>query len=181
MDLNEKSLGSKTKYRGKILYVTSDNVLLPNGDTSERDVVHHSGGVGILPLLDDGNVLCVKQFRYPMHRVLLEIPAGKKEKGEKPLECGIRELHEETGYKSNKITPLGEILPTPAYDTETIHIYLAENLEKISDQELDKDEFINVCKVPFSELLKMVMNDEIKDAKTVAAVLKTAFIKNYKL
>jgi ADP-ribose pyrophosphatase len=177
MKLEEKTLDSRLAFQGKILYATQDEVSLPDGTKSLRDVIHHSGGVGILPLTEEGDIYMVRQYRYPHHTVTLEIPAGKREEGEEPLDCGIRELREETGCISGKITDLGELLPTPAYDTEVIHMYLAEDIKRVGDQSLDNDEFINLEKVPLKKAVSMVMRGEIRDAKTVAAVLKTWYIK----
>ncbi len=175
--LYEKQLSSETIYDGKILKLTRDTALLENGETAYREVVHHSGGVCILPLDDDGNVLFVKQFRYPFSTVLLEIPAGKREKGEEPLTCGVRELSEEVGASAKEIIPLGKLYPTVAYDTEIIYMYLARGLE-FHSQHLDKDEFVDVVKIPLSEAYQMVMRDEIPDSKTQIAILKAYNIVN---
>lgn len=177
MELLEKQLDSEVKFEGKILTVTQDIALLPNGNKAVRDVVHHGGGVGVLPLTEDNKIFMVKQFRYPTQKVLLEIPAGKLEKGEKPLDCGIRELREETGCRAENYTSLGAILPTPAYDTEKIYIFLATGIEKIAKQSLDTDEFINVFEMDFEDVLEMVMSGEIEDAKTAAAILKVNNLK----
>lgn len=177
--LYEKQLSSETIYDGRILKLTRDTALLENGVTAYREVVHHSGGVCVLPLDDDLNVLFVKQFRYPFSEVLLEIPAGKREKGEDPLECGVRELSEEVGASAKNITPLGKLYPTVAYDTEVIYMYLARGLE-FHKQHLDKDEFVDVVKIPLKEAYQMVMRDEISDSKTQIAILKTWMIVNEK-
>lgn len=175
--LYEKQLSSETIYNGKILKLTRDTALLENGETAYREVVHHSGGVCILPLDDDGNVLFVKQFRYPFSAVLLEIPAGKREKDEDPLACGVRELSEEVGASAKEIIPLGKLYPTVAYDTEIIYMYLARGLT-FHSQHLDKDEFVDVVKIPLSEAYQMVMRDDIPDSKTQIAILKTYNIVN---
>ena len=175
--LFEKKLSSELIYDGKILRLTRDTALLENGETAFREVVHHSGGVCVLPLDDDGNVLFVKQFRYPFASVLLEIPAGKREPGEDPLQCGIRELSEEVGAKANEIIPLGKLYPTVAYDTEVIYMYLARGLS-FHDQHLDADEFVDVIRIPLKEAYEMVMRDEIPDSKTQIAILKAWAIVN---
>lgn len=169
--LFETKIDSTQIYDGKILNVTRDTVRLENGETAYREVIHHSGGVCVLPLDDNGDMLFVKQFRYPFADVLLEIPAGKREMGEDPLECGIRELSEEVGATADEIIPLGKLYPTVAYDTEVIYMYLARGLH-FGEQHLDEDEFVDVVRIPFEEAYKMVMRDEIPDSKTQLAILK---------
>lgn len=169
--LFETKIDSTGIYDGKILNVSRDTVRLENGETAFREVIHHSGGVCVLPLDDNGDVLFVKQFRYPFADVLLEIPAGKREAGEDPLECGIRELSEEVGATADEIIPLGKLYPTVAYDTEIIYMYLARGLH-FGEQHLDEDEFVDVVRIPFDEAYKMVMRDEIPDSKTQLAILK---------
>ncbi len=175
--LFEKKLSSELIYDGKILRLTRDTALLENGETAFREVIHHSGGVCVLPLDDDGNVLFVKQFRYPFASVLLEIPAGKREPGEDPLQCGIRELSEEVGARASEIIPLGKLYPTVAYNTEVIYMYLARGLS-FHDQHLDADEFVDVTRIPLKEAYEMVMRDEIPDSKTQIAILKAWAIVN---
>lgn len=170
--LFEKTLDTTPIFDGKVVKLYKDTVLLENGEMSFREVIEHSGGVCILPLTDKDEIFFVKQFRYPFKAVLMEIPAGKREKGEDPLTCGIRELKEEIGATANKITSLGKLYPTVAYDTEVIYMYLAEELS-FSEQHLDADEFVDVVKIPFDEAVRMVMNDEIPDSKTQIAILKT--------
>ena len=115
----------------------------------------------------------VKQFRYPMQQVTLEIPAGKLEAGEDPADCGRRELREEAGRTCGKYTPLGKLFPTPAYDTEVIHMYLAQELSAPEAQDLDDGEFLDVTELPLEQAVQMVMDGEIPDAKTQIALLKT--------
>ena len=115
----------------------------------------------------------VKQFRYPMQQVTLEIPAGKLEPGEDPATCGRRELREEAGRTCGKYTSLGKLFPTPAYDTEVIHMYLAQELSAPEAQDLDEGEFLDVTELPLEQAVQMVMNGEIPDAKTQIALLKT--------
>ena len=128
MHLKEETLDSQKTYQGKIFYVTQDTARLEDGCTAIRDVVHHSGGVCVVPLTKQNTVLMVRQFRYPMQEVTLEIPAGKIEPGEDPAACGRRELLEEVGRTCETYTYLGAVYPTPAYDTEVIHMYLAQGL-----------------------------------------------------
>lgn len=169
--LFEKKLSSELIYDGKIIKVCRDTVLLENGNRTYREVVHHSGGVCVLAVDDDKNVYMVRQFRYPYSSVLLEVPAGKREIGEDPYECGIRELKEEIGATAKKVVPLGKLYPTVAYNTEVIYMYLATGLE-FSDQRLDEGEFVDVVKMPFDEAYEMVLRDEIPDSKTQIAILK---------
>lgn len=176
MNLEEKTLDNSVVYDGKILKLVLKDVLLPNGKTAKREVVAHSGGVGVIALTKDDEILLVKQFRSPHEKTVMEIPAGKKEPGEDPLECGKRELLEETGFTAEKFIPLGELYPSPGYCGEIIHLFLATSLNK-SNQNLDEDEFLTVLKIPFSEALDMVMSGEICDSKTMVAILKTALLK----
>lgn len=171
MIITEKTISRKTVFQGKILTLHTDEVLLENGGEAYREVIEHTGGVCILPLTDDNRVHVVRQFRYPFAKALLEIPAGKKEAGENPLACGVRELKEEVGAFADEMIPLGSMLPTPAYDTERIYMYLARGLH-YGTQKLDEDEFLDVETVPLAKLKEMVMHGEIEDAKTQLAVLK---------
>ncbi len=172
--LYEKTLSSEQLYDGKVVKLYKDDVLLENGERAIREVVRHPGGVCVLPLDDDGNVYMVKQFRYPFGEVLLELPAGKREAGEEPIECGTRELSEEIGAKAGKMTLLGKLYPTVAYDTEVIWVYLAEELTFSGGQHLDPEEFVDVVKMPFEDALAMVLRDEIPDAKTQLGILRAA-------
>lgn len=171
MDLFEKTLGEERIFDGKIIGVRRDRVELPDGSTSFREVVEHPGGVAILPLEADGSILMVRQYRYPAERVLLEIPAGKLERGENPLDCGIRELREEVGRLAGSIESLGHHFASPGYLTETIHLYLATDLTATS-QQLDEGEFLTVERIPFEEAVRMVMDGRIEDGKTAVAILK---------
>ncbi len=173
MELTEKTLNSELKYKGKVLDVYCDTALLENGKEALRDVVRHPGGVCVVALTENNEVYFVKQFRYPHQKVLLEIPAGKLEWGESHLECGRRELREETGNTADEFIYLGCLYPTPAYDSEVIHMYLAKGLHQ-DKQKLDEDEFLEAFTIPFDKAVEMVMNGEIEDAKTQLAILKTA-------
>ena len=171
MKLFEKTLSKQYKYNGKIINLRVDEVELENGKHSFREVVEHNGGVCVAALDENGSLLMVRQFRYPYGEVLLEIPAGKLEKGENPEECGKRELEEETGYVAGRLTDLGKLYPTPAYVGEVIYMYYAEELTK-AEQHLDADEFLSVERIPLAEAVEMVMKGEIRDSKTQVAVLK---------
>ncbi len=173
MHLKEKTTASEAVYQGKIFRVTKDTAQLENGKEVQRDVLHHSGGVCVVPLTEERHVLLVRQFRYPMQEITLEIPAGKLEPDESPADCGLRELREETGYSCGRYTSLGTLYPTPAYDTEIIHMYLAQDLSKAGTQNLDENEFLDVTEMPLEEAIQMVMDGKIPDAKTQIALLKT--------
>lgn len=175
MHLQEKTLTSDTVYEGKIFTIVHDTAELENGESAIRDVLLHTGGVCVIPVTENNEIYMVKQFRYPFREVTTEIPAGKLEKGENPYDCGKRELLEETGFTCTEYIPLGEIYPTPAYNTEVIHVYLAKGLH-CEKQNLDDGEFLDVEKVPLAEAVRLVMDGKIKDAKTQVAVLKTARI-----
>lgn len=170
MKLTEEKINSKTIFEGKVINLKINEVKLENGMTAMREIVEHPGGVCVISLDSDKNVLMVKQYRAPFETVLLEVPAGKLDNGEDPLECGKREFLEETGYTAEKMTYLGHFYPSVGFLTEKIHIYFAEGLNK-KEQHLDEDEFLNVEKYPFSVLLEMAEKNEIKDAKTVLAIL----------
>ena len=173
MELNEKTLNKNTIFKGKILNLRSDTALLPNGTTAVREVIEHSGGVCVAAIDENDNVLMVKQFRYPYGKVLLEIPAGKRDKegDHDPLSCGKRELKEETGAVASDYISLGQLYPTPAYCDEIIYMYAAKDLT-MGDTALDDDEFLSVVKIPLEKAAEMVLSNEIKDAKTQTAILK---------
>ena len=172
MNLDEKTVKSETVYKGRVISLIKDTVTLPNGDTATREVVTHRGGVGVIAEDENGNILFVKQFRYPYKEVVLEIPAGKRDSlDEDPLECGKRELKEETGATAKNFYSLGSLYPTPGYCGEIIWIFAAKGLE-LGNQHLDSDEFLNVEKIPLKKAVEMVLEDKIKDSKTQIAILK---------
>jgi len=172
----EKTLKTDKIFSGKILNLRIDEVELPNGKISTREIVEHSGAVAILPVFENGDILMVKQYRKPVEEVLLEIPAGKLEINENPLECAKRELEEETGYKARNWEYMGYIYTTPGFSNEKIHLYVAENLEK-TVQSTDEDEFIEVIRLPESEILEMISQGKIVDSKTICAFLKKRLLK----
>ncbi|WP_295748314.1 NUDIX hydrolase [uncultured Oscillibacter sp.] len=176
MDLTERTLRREEKFRGKIVTVHVDTVELPNGGTALREVADHPGGVAVLALDGENQVLAVTQYRYPFGRTLLEIPAGKLDHpGEDPYAAGLRELKEETGAVPGKYESLGRILPSPGCYGEILHLYLAQDL-RMEEQRLDEDEFLNVERIPFDEMVRRCLSGEIEDAKTVAAVLKAKIL-----
>ena len=177
MELTERTLHSKTVFEGRIITVQVDEARLPDGKTAGREVVRHPGGVTVLPLGADNTVTLVRQYRYPLGQELLELPAGKLDPGEDPVTGALRELKEETGAEPETFLPLGKLLPAPGCYGETLHLFLAKGL-KFSQQQLDPDEFLNVERVPFDEMVHRCVNGEIDDAKTVAAVLRAKVLLN---
>lgn len=172
MNLDEKTIKSEKIYEGRVISLLKDTVTLPNGETATREVVTHRGGVGVIAEDENGNILFVKQFRYPYKEVVLEIPAGKRDSlDEDPLICGKRELKEETGAAAKNFYPLGSLYPTPGYCGEIIWIFAANGLE-FGKQNLDSDEFLNVERIPLKKAVEMVLTDKIKDSKTQIAILK---------
>ena len=169
MQFKEKTVKSEVIYEGRIITVKKDDIILPNGNPAIREVVHHSGGSAILCEMD-GKILMVKQFRYPYQEEIWEIPAGKLNEGESPELTAIRELEEEGGVRAKRVEKLFEIYPTPAYNDEIIRIYQAFDLEK-TQKHLDEDEFLTSEWVEKEKLKEMIKNGEIKDAKTVIALL----------
>ena len=178
MNLEEKQLSAEYMYKGKIISLRRDKALLPNGNTATREVVEHNGGVCVAALTDNDEVLFVRQFRYPYMEIIPEIPAGKRDKAdEDPLQCGIRELKEETGATAEKFIPLGKLYPSPGYCGEIIWMYAATGLS-YGEQNPDDDEFLTVEKIPLEKAVEMILSGEITDAKTQAAVLKLKILKD---
>jgi len=177
-NLIETQLNSRDIFEGKILHVKLDTVQLPNGAEATREIIRHVGAVCVLPLTADGKVVVERQFRYPMNEVTTEIPAGKLDSpDEDPFEAIKRELREETGATADKWTCLGPFYPAAAYSDERIWMYLAEDLH-FGQQDLDKDEFLDVELVPLETLVEQVMAGQIPDAKTQTAVMRVWAMKN---
>ena len=175
MELFEKTLSSQSVFDGRILHITLDEIELPDGKKSKREVVNHPGGVAVVALDEENNIFLVKQFRYPYKEVVLEVPAGKLEKGSTPLENGKRELLEETGAEGYSYMSLGQVYPSPGYTSEIIHLY-ACRVKTVGENKLDEGEFLNVEKIPLDTAVEMVLNNQIPDSKTQIAVLKTALL-----
>ena len=172
IDLIERQLDSKLIFDGRILHVYDDTVSLPNGHTASRELIRHVGAVCVLPLTDDGNVIVERQYRYPVGRVLTEIPAGKLDSKQEDHESAARrELREETGCIADELVDLGVFYPAPAYSDEAIRMFLARGLH-MGAQDLDPDEFLNVEYVPLEDLVRQVLAGEIPDVKTQSAVLR---------
>jgi len=163
-------------YNGKIFNVALEKVTLPNGVIKDREVVRHPGAAAMVPLLDDGNVVLVKQHRHAVNNYLWEIPAGTLEPDEEPVACARRELIEETGYEANNFDKLTEILPAPGYTDESIHIFLATGLNAVG-QKLEDDEILTVQPTPFDKAIEMIKTGEIQDAKTIVGLLLTSLRK----
>lgn len=164
-------------YNGRVLTMHVDDVLLCNDQKANRECVDHPGGVAVIGVTDDDMVVLVRQFRYPYKETIYEIPAGKLEKGEDPFEAGKREFKEETGGVAEEYISLGEIYPSPGYTNEIIRLYAAKNIT-FEEQNLDDDEFLQVCQISFDELIRRIMSGEIKDAKTIAAAFKLKELMN---
>ena len=176
MNFTEQTLTKDYRYRGRIVNLRVDEARLQNGIVALREVVEHPGGVCVAALTDDRELLFVRQFRYPYGKEVLELPAGKRDKnGEDPLTCGKRELLEETGATAAEYRYLGELYPTPGYCDEIIHLYLARQLS-FGDACPDEDEFLAVERIPLETAVQMVLDNEIPDAKTQTAVLKTYYL-----
>ena len=171
MDLTEKPISRTEVFSGRILTMRVDRVQLPDGRESTRELVSHPGGVGVAALTDGGELLLVQQYRYPYGAVLTEIPAGKRDPGEEPLETGRRELEEETGYVADRYEPLGTVYPSPGYTDEVIHLYLATGLHKTAAHP-DEGEFLHVLRGPLSRLVQQALDGKLPDAKTQIAILK---------
>ena len=171
-ELRETQLSSREIFDGRILHVFEDTVRLPNGAAASREYLRHIGAVCVIPVLEDGSVLVERQYRYPVAQVLTEIPAGKLDaKDEDHLLAAQRELREETGATAERWTSLGVFYPACAYSDEAIEMYLAQGLH-FGERHLDADEFLNVARVPLTELVEDVMAGRIPDAKTQIAILK---------
>lgn len=176
-DLIEETVSSEEIYKGKIVHLFCDTVRLPNGKEATREVIRHVGAAAVVPLTDEGNVILVRQYRYPFSQVMLEIPAGKLDIGEDPIDCAKRELIEETGYDAKELVYLGAFYPSVAMLNEVIHLYLAKNMT-LCETNLDEDEFLHVEQRPLREVVEAVMRGEIPDGKTQTAILKAYYLLN---
>lgn len=171
-EMTERKVRETEIYHGKILNLYKDDILLPDGKPGIREYIRHIGASCVVPMSDNENIYMVRQFRYPFRKVLLEIPAGKLDsKGEDPLEAAKRELREETGAEASEWISLGAYYPTCAYSDEVIHMYLARDL-RFGSTDPDEDEFIETESIPLTDLIEMIMSDQIRDGKTQTALLK---------
>ena len=169
--LEEKTIAKEQIFSGKVIDLYVEDVELPNGKTSKREIVKHPGAVAVLAVTDEGKIIMVKQFRKPLERTIVEIPAGKLEKGEEPEYTALRELEEETGYTAKKLTEITAFYTSPGFADEIVHVFLAEELSVLEEKrELDEDEFVEVMEVTLEDALKLVESREVYDAKTAYAI-----------
>lgn len=170
IDLEEHTISSEVIASGGMLTVKRDQVRLPNGHQSQREYVLHPGAVVVVPLLENGNIIVERQFRYPLHQVFIELPAGKIDPNEAILATGQRELLEETGYSASEWVKLGLQHPCIGYSNEVIHMYLARGLS-LGQHQRDEDETLEVFEMSLSRCMEMILNGEITDGKTIVAML----------
>lgn len=169
--LEEKTISKEQIFSGKVIDLYVEDVELPNGKTSKREIVKHPGAVAILAVTEEGKIIMVKQFRKPLERAIVEIPAGKLEKGEEPEYTALRELEEETGYTAKKLTKITAFYTSPGFADEIVHVFLAEELSVLEEKRaLDEDEFVEVMEVTLEDALKLVESREVYDAKTAYAI-----------
>lgn len=168
--LKEEGLSSELLFSGRLLQVRRDQVRLPDGKTASREYVVHPGAVVVVPLLDDGRVIVERQFRYPVNAVMIEFPAGKLDAGEDPLQCGQRELLEETGYRAREWAYAGRMHLAIGYSNEVIHIFFARGLTG-GDRQLDEGEFLDVLAATPDELLAWTRDGSFSDAKSTTCLL----------
>ncbi|KUO70230.1 MAG: hypothetical protein APF77_18225 [Clostridia bacterium BRH_c25] len=169
----EETITCRNIFNGSILKLDLHEVLLENQKIAEREIITHQGGVGVLPITAYNEIVLVKQYRKPFECETLEIPAGKKDKDEEPISCAVRELKEETGITARSMTFLVDMYPSPGYTSEIVHIYKAEGLT-YGDSAADEDEFVEVLKYSMEEAVELIKGGQIKDAKTIVAVMMAA-------
>ncbi|MDX6768167.1 MAG: NUDIX hydrolase [Elusimicrobiota bacterium] len=174
--LVERFVRTRKVWGGNAVDFRVDTVRLPNGKLATREFMDHPGAVGVVPFLDARTVVMVRQYRHPVREVTLELPAGKLDKGERPLPCVRRELAEETGYTARRIKPLIQYWPTAAFANEVLHLYVAEGLRP-GRAHADADEFIECVTLPFKKAVELVRRGEIRDSKTVIGLLACAVYK----
>ncbi|USK83926.1 NUDIX domain-containing protein [Peribacillus asahii] len=167
----EKTLSSQKIFTGKVISLQVDDVELPNGKTSKREIIKHPGAVAVIAITDDGKIVMVEQYRKAMERSLVEIPAGKLEPGEEPLKTAERELEEETGYVCERLEHVISFYTSPGFADELVHVYVAHQLSKKEDAaSLDEDEFVEVIELTLEEAQQYIEEEKIYDAKTAYAV-----------
>lgn len=172
MNMRETKVSYEYFFKGKIMKARLDQVLLPDGKQTQREICEHVGGVGVLPIDKDGNVILVRQFRYAFDKEILEIPAGKLDHGvEDFAACGARELKEETGCTAGRLIPLGREYPSPGFLTEVTHLFAALDLTE-GEMQPDEGEFVEIVRIPIRELEGMIERDEISDGKTIVAMYR---------
>ncbi len=168
--MKEEVISSRIIYEGRILKIKLDEVKLPNGYTTVREIVEHPNAVALIPIKSNGKLIMIKQYRHSAQEVLLEVPAGTIEENEAPEECAKRELLEETGYEAKELKKLFSCYLAPGYSTEFIHIFLAENLV-YKGQKTEADEQIKVVELTLKEAIEKIKSGEVKDAKTICSLL----------
>lgn len=168
--LKETQLSTKQVYHGSFLDVRKDEVELPNGKTSKREWINHPGAACIIPILPNGKIALIKQYRYPIQEEMIELPAGKLDLGEKPEACAKRELEEEIGYSAGKLTFVCNIHPAIGFASEKMWIYLAEDLAKTTEN-TDHDEFLELMPTKLDDAIKMIWDGQITDVKTIIGLL----------
>ncbi len=171
MIYEEKTVSSREIFGGRIVRLRVDMVEMPGGNLASREIIEHPGGVGIVAVTNDDEIILVKQFRKPLEKSIYEVPAGKLENGEDHRLCGLRELSEETGYEAGSFEYLGHMYPSPGFADEVTHLYLATDLKK-GEAHLDPDEYLDIEHIPVDKAVEMIMNNEINDAKTVFGIFK---------
>lgn len=174
MNLTEKTLSSECVYDCGFLRLMQDRVELPDGSEAGRCYVKHPGGVCVAPIDENGNLIMVRQYRYPLSSEILELPAGKIDPGESPEVCGRRELLEETGFTAEKFTPLGVLYPTPGYTNEGIYMFLAEDLIP-GEKQPDEGEFLETVSMPFEKAVYQALTGSLNDAKTVICLARADY------
>ncbi|MGM9943975.1 MAG: NUDIX domain-containing protein [Lysinibacillus sp.] len=168
----EKTIHSQPIFKGKVISLKVDDVTLPNGETSKREIVNHPGAVAIIAITSEGKLVVVEQYRKALERSIIEIPAGKLEPGELPEVTAVRELEEETGYGCNELTYLQSFATSPGFADEIIHLFIARGLYKIENQAaMDEDEFVELMEITVEEGERMIAQQKIFDAKTAFAIL----------
>lgn len=168
--MNYKILKSQILYKGKVFDHQVDEIEYESGNKGIREIAVHPGGAVVVPVKDDGKIILVKQFRYPLQKTLIELPAGKLDKDEDPLFCATRELEEETGYKASEIKKLGQIYTAPGYCTEVLHIYYAKGLKPGNHNREEGEQGMEILELSLNEIEKMINQGEITDAKTIVGI-----------
>ncbi len=168
--MKEKTLHSKCVFKGSFLDVREDEVIFPSGSSITREWINHPGAVCCIPVLKNGDICLIKQYRYPIKKYVIELPAGKLEVGETPIDCAKRELEEEIGFEAKKIRFLTMFYPAVGFVNEEMHLFLAEDLKK-ADTNLDDDEFIELIPKTLGQAVEMIYSGEITDAKTIIGLV----------